>query len=63
MNLGMLQGDVYVRYLSFSSAAELKAAMTDKLPHKIDIGAVYTAKVWKLSWWVRVRQLSEFQLV
>ena len=30
--------------MSFSSADELKAEMLKKIPHKIDIGAVFNAK-------------------
>uniref|UniRef100_A0A7S4UQ03 DNA primase n=1 Tax=Guillardia theta TaxID=55529 RepID=A0A7S4UQ03_GUITH len=37
-----LANDVYIRYLSYSSAQEWKADMMKKLPHKIDMGAVYT---------------------
>ena len=39
-----LQDDIYLRYLSFSSPEELKAEMVKRLPHKIDIGAVFNAK-------------------
>jgi DNA primase small subunit len=39
-----LADDVYLRYLSFSSAEELKAEMLRRLPHKIDLGAVYNAR-------------------
>ena len=39
-----LKDDIYIRYLSFSSAEELKEKMVQRLPHKIDIGAVFNAK-------------------
>jgi DNA primase small subunit len=39
-----LQDDIYLRYLSFSSAQELKDEMVKRLPHKIDLGAIYNAK-------------------
>jgi len=39
-----LEDDIYLRYMSFSSADELKAEMLKKIPHKIDIGAVFNAK-------------------
>ena len=39
-----LRDDIYLRYLSFSSADQLKQEMVRKLPHKIDIGAVYNAR-------------------
>lgn len=39
-----LADDIYLRYLSFTSADELKAEMVKRLPHKIDIGAVFNAK-------------------
>ena len=39
-----LQDDIYLRYLSFSSAEELQNEMVKRIPHKIDIGAVFNAK-------------------
>jgi len=39
-----LADDVYLRYLSFSSAEDLKAEMLRLLPRKIDLGAVYNQK-------------------
>jgi DNA primase small subunit len=39
-----LENDIYVRFQSFNSARELKEDIRKKLPHKIDIGAVYNAK-------------------
>ena len=39
-----LRDDIYLRYLSFSSADELKREMVRRLPHKIDLGAVYNAR-------------------
>ena len=38
-----MEGDIYIRYLSFRNAEDLKKGMMSKQPHKIDIGAVYTA--------------------
>jgi len=35
--------DVYIRYLSYEDAAGLKKDLVSKLPHKIDIGAVFSA--------------------
>ena len=35
--------DVYIRYLSYEDAAGLKKDLMNKLPHKIDIGAVFSA--------------------
>jgi len=39
-----LQDDIYLRYLSFSNYQELQSEMIKRLPHKIDIGAVYNAR-------------------
>lgn len=39
-----LQDDIYLRYLSFSNYQELQTEMIKRLPHKIDIGAVYNAR-------------------
>ncbi|GJP48150.1 hypothetical protein CLOM_g7427 [Closterium sp. NIES-68] len=36
-----LEHDIYVRYQSFRDASDMEAAIRDKNPHKIDIGAVY----------------------
>ena len=35
--------DIYIRYLSYEDAAAFKKDLVAKLPHKIDIGAVFTA--------------------
>mmetsp|Transcript_21370 Transcript_21370/g.53646 ORF Transcript_21370/g.53646 Transcript_21370/m.53646 type:complete len:431 (+) Transcript_21370:32-1324(+) len=39
-----LANDIYIRYLSYQDADEWKADMVSKLPHKMDLGAVYTAQ-------------------
>lgn len=39
-----LQNDIYRRFLSYSSAAELKADLERMTPVKIDIGAVYSVE-------------------
>ncbi|KAM7532453.1 hypothetical protein Aperf_G00000132936 [Anoplocephala perfoliata] len=38
-----LPGDVYIRYQSFSDAESLRKELIKSCPHKIDIGAVYSA--------------------
>ena len=38
-----IENDVYIRYLSFKDEAEMRREIQSKQPHKIDIGAVYTA--------------------
>ena len=38
-----IANDIYIRYLCFRNAEELQEAIQKKQPHKIDIGAVYTA--------------------
>ena len=35
--------DVYIRYLSYEDATAFKKDLVTKLPHKIDIGAVFSA--------------------
>lgn len=40
-----LAGDVYVRYCSYPTKEELRRDLVNKLPIKIDIGAVYNAPV------------------
>ncbi|XP_023341373.1 DNA primase small subunit [Eurytemora carolleeae] len=39
-----LEGDIYLRYLTFTNQAEFEAALKKKCPIKIDIGAVYNAR-------------------
>ncbi|QQP35672.1 DNA primase [Caligus rogercresseyi] len=39
-----LRDDIYLRYQSFSSWDELKTEMIRRVPHKIDIGAVFNAR-------------------
>lgn len=34
--------DVYIRYLSYENEAGLKKDLLAKLPHKIDIGAIFS---------------------
>ena len=36
-----LAGDVYCRYLSFKNANDFKQALVQRVPHKIDIGAIF----------------------
>ena len=40
-----LPNDIYVRYHSFETSEEFKASIVSKKPHKIDIGAVFSAPV------------------
>lgn len=40
-----LENDVYRRYLSFSNHIEFEKELIKMCPEKIDIGAVYSAKV------------------
>eukprot|EP00286_Rhodomonas_abbreviata_P025945 CAMPEP_0181313352 /NCGR_PEP_ID=MMETSP1101-20121128/14202_1 /TAXON_ID=46948 /ORGANISM="Rhodomonas abbreviata, Strain Caron Lab Isolate" /LENGTH=445 /DNA_ID=CAMNT_0023420299 /DNA_START=21 /DNA_END=1358 /DNA_ORIENTATION=- len=39
-----LANDVYIRYLSYPSAEAWREDMIKKIPHKIDIGAIYSAE-------------------
>jgi len=39
-----LEGDIYLRYLTFTSQAEFETALKKKCPIKIDIGAVYNGR-------------------
>lgn len=36
-----LQGDIYVRYQAYTGALEFRNALIDKVPIKIDVGAIY----------------------
>lgn len=40
-----LENDVYRRYLSFANHVEFEKELIKMCPEKIDIGAVYSAKV------------------
>ena len=40
-----MEGDVFVRYLSFKDKGDMKKHIMAKQPHKIDIGAVFSAPV------------------
>ena len=40
-----LEGDIYVRYQSFKDQKEMEQEIRKRTPHKIDIGAVFSAKV------------------
>jgi len=39
-----LEGDIYLRYLTFTSLSEFETALKKKCPIKIDIGAVYNGR-------------------
>ena len=36
-----LAGDIYIRYLSFRDAEEMRKEIVSKQPHKMDLGAIY----------------------
>ena len=38
-----MEDDIYIRYQCFRDETEMKNAMQKRQPHKIDIGAVFTA--------------------
>lgn len=40
-----LENDIYLRFQSFDSAAELESSIKEKCPFKIDIGPVYSVDV------------------
>lgn len=40
-----LENDIYLRFQSFDSAAELETSIKEKCPFKIDIGPVYSVDV------------------
>ena len=48
-----LEGDIYVRYQSFRDIKDMEQEIRKRNPHKIDIGAVFSAKVSAL-----IRKLS-----
>lgn len=37
--------DMYMRYISFADEKSMRKTVMERSPHKIDIGAVYTASV------------------
>jgi DNA primase small subunit len=39
-----MEDDVYIRYLSFENQSELEKEICTKMPHKIDIGAVFNTR-------------------
>lgn len=39
-----MDGDVYLRFLSFKDVTEFKEELKKKKPIKIDIGAIYTSR-------------------
>eukprot|EP00281_Chroomonas_sp_CCMP1168_P033808 CAMPEP_0206248572 /NCGR_PEP_ID=MMETSP0047_2-20121206/20442_1 /ASSEMBLY_ACC=CAM_ASM_000192 /TAXON_ID=195065 /ORGANISM="Chroomonas mesostigmatica_cf, Strain CCMP1168" /LENGTH=423 /DNA_ID=CAMNT_0053674227 /DNA_START=28 /DNA_END=1300 /DNA_ORIENTATION=- len=39
-----LKDDIYIRYLSYDDAEQWRADMIKKLPHKMDLGAIYRAQ-------------------
>lgn len=39
-----IQDDIYIRYQSFGDEVEFKKAIQARQPHKIDIGAIFSAK-------------------
>ena len=41
-----LKDDVYIRYQSFSDQQDFEKELQKKCPYKIDIGAVYSHRVW-----------------
>ena len=40
-----MEGDIYIRYLSFRDEDDIRSWIQKKQPHKIDIGAMYTHPV------------------
>lgn len=44
-----MESDIYIRYLSFKDKADMRKHIQAKQPHKIDIGAVFSAPV-SLPW-------------
>ena len=46
-----LKDDVYVRYLSFLNEEEMVKEIQKRQPYKIDIGAVYSTMVSRISFY------------
>ena len=44
-----MENDIYIRYLSFKDKEDMRKHIMAKQPHKIDIGAVFSAPVRALS--------------
>jgi len=40
-----MENDIYIRYLSFKDKDDMRKHIMAKQPHKIDIGAVFSAPV------------------
>jgi len=40
-----LEDDIYIRYLSFNEASAWQAECLKRLPHKMDMGAIFSAPV------------------
>ncbi len=44
-----MENDIYIRYLSFKDKEDMRKHIMAKQPHKIDIGAVFSAPVSEMS--------------
>lgn len=58
-----LSGDIYIRYLSFSNEKDLLRALEQKVPVKIDIGAVYDTNPAEAKKGLTVTRPEERELV